>query len=203
MKTILGTKQEMTQVFDEESKNVIPCTIIKSADCIIADLKTIEKDGYNAVVLGIGRKNNKTKSEIGKFSKLGYVPNLLKEVRVDSVEGYEVGSKVLPSSLELGDEIVIQGVSKGKGFQGVVKRWHFKGGPKTHGQSDRQRAPGSIGQRSTPGRVYAGKKMPGRMGNDTVTLNSVVIRTDDKEGLISLKGSVPGGRNSIILIRTK
>lgn len=193
----------MTQIFDEESKKAVVCTVVKSVDCIVAGLKTKEVDGYNAVVFGLGRKHNTTKPEQGKFSTLGYVPMYLKEVRLDSLEGYEVGQKVSPSILESGNSIEVLGTSKGKGFQGVVKRWHFHGGARTHGQSDRMRAPGSIGARTTPGRVWKGKKMSGRMGNDTIIVKSKIVNTDDKNGYVVVKGSIPGARNSILLINSK
>lgn len=203
MKTILGIKQDMTQIFDEESKAALPCTVIKVSNCVVAGLKTVEKDGYNAVVLGLGRKHNYTKSEQGKFSKLGYVPAHTREYRVDSLEGLEVGQKVDPSVMDLGLAVEVKGVSKGKGFQGVVKRHHFSGGPRTHGQSDRVRAPGSIGMRTTPGRVFKGKRMAGRMGGDMTLMNSKVLKADNENGLLVIKGSVPGGRNSILLISAK
>lgn len=202
MKAILGIKQDMTQIFDDESKKVVVCTAIKTASCVIAGFKT-ENDGYNSIVLGFGRKKNPTKPEIGKFQALGYVPMYLKEIRVDSIDGYKIRQPIKPSDFEQGSDIEIRGISKGKGFQGVVKRWHFHGGPKTHGQSDRQRAPGSIGMRTTPGRVFKGKKMPGRMGGDTVKINSTIVGNNDNDGYILVKGSVPGARTSILLISSK
>lgn len=200
---ILGTKQDMTQLFDEEKKEVLPCSIIKTSDCIIAGVRTLEKDGYSAVILGLGRKNKPTRPEKMKYKELGYVPGFLKEVRVKSTDGIEIGKTVLPDTIGPGEKIKITGISKGKGFQGVVKRWGFAGGPKTHGQSDRWRAPGSIGAGTTPGRVWKGKKMPGRMGNESVSLNSEVIKVDSKNGILAVKGSIPGGRHSLLLITKK
>lgn len=200
---ILGTKQEMTQLFDDEKKEVLPCTIIKAADCVLAGVKTEEKDGYTALVLGLGRKTKPTQPEKGKFKELGYVPRYLKEIRVNSLDGFKIGQTILPDSIKAGEKIKITGISKGKGFQGVVKRWGFAGGPKTHGQSDRWRAPGSIAAGTTPGRVWKGKKMPGRMGNQKVSLNSEIIKVDLENKLIVIKGAVPGGRHSILLITKK
>ena len=200
-KAILGIKQDMTQVYDEESKKVIPCTILVAVDCVIAGVKTEEKDGYTAVVLGLGRKNKSTKSEAGKFSALGYTPRYVKEVRVDSLEGYEIGQKVDYSDIEVGTKVTAQGVTKGKGFQGVVKRYGFAGGPKTHGQSDRWRAPGSIG--TMTGNVVKGKKMPGRMGGDTHTANTEIVKVDVENGLVVVKGSVSGARNGLLLVVTR
>lgn len=203
LNAILGTKQDMTQLFDKEEKKILPCTIIKTSDCIVAGLKTLEKDGYSAVVLGLGRKRKPTKPEEMKYKELGYVPRFLKEVRVESLDDLTIGRKVLPDTIKGGEKVKITGVSKGKGFQGVVKRWGFKGGPKTHGQSDRWRAPGSIGAGTTPGRVWKGKKMPGRMGGQTISLNSEVVKADLENKLIAVKGAVPGGRHSLLLIIRK
>lgn len=200
---IIAEKQEMTQLFDSESKKAVPCTVLKVAKLVVVGLKTEEKDGYKAVVLGYGKKRNSTKPEQGIFKALGYVPAVVKEIRVGEMPEVSVGDEITVSDYELGENVRIQGVGKGKGFQGVVKRYHFKGGPVTHGQSDRTRAPGSIGMRSTPGRVFKGKRMPGRMGNETVSLESKIVKVDSENRLMVVKGAVPGGRNSVLVITKK
>jgi len=200
IKGFLAKKQYMTQLFDEETREVIPCTILDLDGCVVAGFKTEEKDGYTAVMLGIGKKRKPTKPEIGKFKSLGYVPSKIREFRVNSTEGYEIGKKLDLSDLESGTAIKVRGISKGKGFAGVVKRWNFAGGPKTHGQSDRHRAPGSIGAGTTPGRVLKGKKMAGRMGNEKVMMKSKIVLVDMENGYIVVKGSVPGARNSLQIV---
>lgn len=196
---ILATKQYMTQLFDEESKNVIPVTILKVKDCKVVGLKSEEKDGYSAIVLGYGRKRKPTKPQMGVYKELGYVPLYVQEFRVDSTQGVEVGTNLKADIFEKGTKLDIRGISKGKGFQGVVKRYGFAGGPKTHGQSDRHRAPGSIGG-MYPQRVLKGKKMPGRMGGDVKRMISKLVSTDAADGLMIVKGSVPGGKNALLNI---
>lgn len=199
--TVIGKKIEQTQAFLEDGKRV-PLTRISVGQNSISQVKTIEKDGYAAVQLAIGIRNKISKPLTGHIKKAGVKnnPSLLREIRVDDVEGMEPG--MVMNSVEMlspGDRIDVVGISKGKGFAGGVKRWGFKGGPKTHGQSDRHRAPGSIGQGTTPGRVYKGKKMAGNMGNDRVTIKNLeVIEVTDTE--IIIKGLVPGPKGAIITL---
>ncbi len=202
MKAIIAQKREMTQVFNEDGL-VVPVTIVDVNDVYVVGKKELTKDGYQATVLGKGKKKNANKPELGKFKKLGFVPNFLKELRDFDTESEE-NSKVDASLFKSGDKISVTGVSKGKGFQGVMKRWNFRGGPKTHGQSDRWRAPGSIGSGTTPGRVYKGKKMAGRLGADQVTVKNLkIVMVDEKNGLIAIKGALPGNKGSYLIIRTQ
>lgn len=193
----------MTQIF-KENGDVVPCTIVDVADVRVIGKKTEKTDGYMAVILGIGSKRKPSKAEIGKFKKLKYVPGVTFEFRMNDLEklgDYNIGDKVNADLFKVGDIVNVTGVTKGKGFQGVVKRWRFKGGPRTHGQSDRERSPGSIGGGTTPGRVFKGKKMPGRMGNKKKTiLNIEIVKVDAKNSILCLRGAVPGGRNSMIKI---
>ncbi|MBN1331319.1 50S ribosomal protein L3 [Candidatus Dojkabacteria bacterium] len=196
----IGIKKEMTQIYDEEGK-VFPVTLIDISKSIVAGTKTQEKDGYNAVILGIGEKKA-NKAETTKFKGLKIVPRKAVEFRIEEMpEGLETGAEV-ELDIKPDQKIDITGTTKGKGFAGVVKRWGFKGGPKTHGQSDRQRAPGSIGSGTTPGRVYKGKKMGGRMGGERQTTGNLrVVKLDTENGLLYVKGAVPGSKNSYVLIR--
>lgn len=200
MKVIIGEKKEMTQIFDDTGK-IVPCTIVDVSNVVICGLKTKDKDGYTAFVLGKGKEKKSNKSEIGKYKKVGYVPKHVFEFKIrKSEEHLEVGDKVTADMFENGDMVKVTGITKGKGFQGVVKRWGMAGWAKTHGNSDRQRAGGSIGSEGY-GRVYKGKKMPGRMGgNQKSILNSKIIKIDIENNYICVKGSVPGGKNSVLLI---
>lgn len=200
---IIGHKKEMTQIFSEDGK-VVPVTIVDVNNVYIAGIKTAEKDGYKCVVLGKDKKKNFTKAEAGKFKELGFVPKYVKENRLenDVTSEDKIGDEVKASIFELNQKVDVTGISKGKGFQGVVKRWGFAGGPKTHGQSDRHRAPGSIGSGTTPGRVYKGKKMGGRMGGDQKTVQNLKIALiDDENGLIAIKGAIPGNKGSLVIIK--
>lgn len=202
MKTLIGLKQNMSQVFMEDG-NVVPVTYIDVTDIIVAHKKVLEKDGYNAFVLGFGKKIKPTKAEVGKYKELGFVPEVSVEVQFDGIE-LKIGDKVTPSMLEGCKKVDVTGTTKGKGFQGVVKRWGFKGGKRTHGQSDRQRHPGSIGMRTTPGRVFKGHKMGGHMGDDTQTIRNLkVILLNDESNLIAVKGAIPGNKGSLVIIKSK
>jgi len=197
MNMILGQKQNMTRIFDEDGI-AIAVTVVKVEGNKIVGKKSQEKDGYNASIVGYGKKLKPTKAEIGKYKKVGYVPlyvNEVKEVYADK----EVGEDITASIFVSGDKVDVTGITKGKGFQGVVKRWGFKGGPKTHGQSNKHRSPGSIGSGSTPGRVYKGKKMGGRMGNITMTVKNLKVINN----LIVIKGALPGPRGSFVIIKSK
>lgn len=202
MKAILGIKKEMTQTFDEEGR-VVSCTVIDVKNVVVVGKKSVEKGGYDAVVLGKGKKKNTNKPEAGIYKKLGYTPSSVKEFRGDFLKELSEGDKVGADMFTVGEKVVISGISKGKGFQGVVRRWGFHGGPKTHGQSDKHRSPGSIGSGTTPGRVWKGKRMAGRQGNDKVTVKNLkVLKVIPEQGLICVKGSLPGGRNSLLLIKS-
>lgn len=206
--SILGTKIGMSQRFTKEGKR-IPVTKIKANPCRVTTIKTIEKDGYCAVQLGFGEKKMSKipKAQQGYLKKAGFKAAFLclKELKVDpeEVKKLKIGAEIKASDIfKPGDKIKITGSSKGKGFAGVVKRWGFKGGPKTHGQSDRQRSPGSIGQTTTPGRVYRGKRMAGRMGGEQVTISGLkVVGLEEKENLLLVGGPVPGPTGGLLFIQ--
>jgi large subunit ribosomal protein L3 len=198
--SIIGKKLGMTQVFTEAGicKSV---TAIEAGPCKITQIKDEAKDGYNAAQLGFGLVKRLTAPEKGHLKDLGQFKHL-REVRLDAVEGLKLGDTVDVSQFKPGDKVDVIGTSKGKGFAGVVKRHHFKGGPKTHGQSDRQRAPGAIGSTTTPGHVWKGLKMAGHLGDEQVTaLNLEVHGTDSARNLLLIEGAVPGAKNSLVMIR--
>jgi large subunit ribosomal protein L3 len=202
MKGLIGKKVGMTQLFDDSGK-AIPVTVIEAGPCYVTQIRTVDQDGYKAVQLGFEETKTQRLSggELGHLKK-NELPALrfLREFRTN--EELEEGQTLTVEVFEEGERVDVVGRSKGRGFAGVVKRWGFSGGPKTHGQSDRQRAPGSIGAGSTPGRVFKGKKMPGRMGNDTVTSqNLLVSRIDPENNIIAVRGSVPGPKNGLVIIK--
>jgi len=202
MKGLIGKKVGMTQLFDDSGKSV-PVTVIEAGPCYVTQVRTLDQDGYKAVQLGFEETKTQRLSggELGHL-KRNELPALrfLREFRTD--EELEEGQTLTVEVFEEGERVDIVGKSKGRGFAGVVKRYGFSGGPKTHGQSDRQRAPGSIGAGSTPGRVFKGKRMPGRMGNDTVTSqNLLVSRIDPENNIIAVRGSVPGPKNGLVIIK--
>ncbi len=203
MQGLLGIKKGMTQVFDPDGL-VVPVTIVKAGPCYITQIKNTEKDGYNSVQLAFDDKKEKrtSKAEKGHFAKANVTPKrIVKEFTFSDYDKLELGAELKADSFEAGDLVRITGISKGKGFQGVVKRYNFAGGQTTHGQSDRRRAPGSIGQGSTPSRVYKGIKMGGRMGTDRITLDNVeIVKVDAENGLLYLRGSIPGSKNSVLEI---
>ena len=202
-KAIIGKKVGMTQIFDESGK-VIPVTVIEAGPCVIAQVKTVESDGYNAIQLGFGdvKESKVNKPEKGHFAKANLkAKKHLREFRVDEVESYKVGDEIKADTFEKGDKIDVQGTSKGKGFQGVIKRHGQSRGPMGHG-SMYHRRPGSMGPTSTPGRVFKGKKLPGHMGVDTVTIQNLeVVRVDLDKNVILVKGSVPGCKGAILKIK--
>lgn len=206
MKGILGKKVGMTQVFDE-SGEVIPVTIIEAGPCFVTQKKTVKQDGYTAIQLGFKEVKPKrlTQPQRGHLRKNNLPPlRYLREIRMSEgdLEDYEEGQKISIGIFEVGEIVDVVGTSKGRGFAGVVKRHGFRGGPKTRGQSDRHRAPGSIGQTTTPGRVFKGKRMPGRMGNQRVSAQDLqVVLVDPQRNLLAVKGSVPGARNGLLLIK--
>lgn len=197
---LIGRKLGMSQVFREDGA-VIPVTAIEVGPCTVVQVKTREKEGYSAVQMGFGEKKRLTSPEKGHLKGLGSFRHL-REFRVGEGVGIEVGQKFDVGLFKPGDIVDVTGTSKGKGFAGVVKRHHFAGGPKTHGQSDRHRAPGSIGSTTTPGRVYKGKNMAGRMGNARVTVQGQeVVQADPARNLLLVRGAVPGHQNSLVLIQ--
>lgn len=207
MNTIIGKKTEQTQAFLTNGVRV-PVTRIDVSDNTVLEVKTQDKHGYSALQIGYGSRKNSRKSILGHIKKadLKAAPKLILEARLDSDAGnLNVGDRIdLESVLKPGDIVKVTGISKGKGFAGVVKRHNFRGGPRTHGQSDRERAPGSIGQTTTPGRVYRGKRMAGRMGNErSSALNLLVVGIDVKgdKKTVLVKGLVPGVANSLVTVQ--
>jgi large subunit ribosomal protein L3 len=203
MKRILGKKLGMTQIFDA-SGAVVPVTIIEAGPCYVTQKKTEDKDGYNAIGLGFGDMPEKrlTKPLAGHLKKANCPPlRYVREVRVDNPDEFQEGQKFDASIFQAGDTVDVVGLSKGKGFAGVVKRHGFSGGPKTHGQSDRWRATGSIGAGTTPGRVLKGMRGPGHMGNERVTVQNLkVALVDAEKNLLAVKGAIPGAKNGLVII---
>lgn len=204
MNAILAQKGNMKTYFESDGR-AIPVTELLAGPCIVTAIRTKDKNGYSSLQIGFGtKKKNNNKSTLALFAKLGIkeIPKVIKEIRVENTDGYQIGQEIKVSeALKEGDLVSATGISKGKGFAGVVKRWHFKGGPKTHGQSDRQRAPGSIGSTTTPGRVYKGKKMAGKMGQRKFTVKNLkVIKLDPEKNIIFVKGAVPGNLGSVVTL---
>ena len=205
MAGIIGKKIGMTSVFSVEGKN-IPCTVIEAGPCVITQVKTAETDGYEALQLAYGDKKEKhtTKAEFGHFKKAGVTPKRkVVEFHNTYQESFELGQEIGVNIFEEKDYVDIIGVSKGKGFQGVVKRHNFKGvNDATHGQHNRLRAPGSIGASSWPSRVFKGMRMAGRDGGKTITIENLeVMKIIPEKNLIVVKGSVPGAKGSYLIIR--
>jgi large subunit ribosomal protein L3 len=218
MKGILGKKVGMTQVFDDQG-NVTPVTVIEAGPCYVTQVKTVESDGYDAVQLGFGLVKEKKlkRPEAGHLGLLKTsdkhpirrrlsqaVPPLrhLREFGARDVDQYQLGDVVTVDVFEEGDRVDVVGKAKGRGFAGVMKRHGFGGGPITHGQSDRQRSPGSIGSTSTPGRVFKGMRMAGRMGGHRVTSQNLeVVRVDAEHNLLAVKGSVPGHKGALVMVK--
>ena len=197
---IVGKKLGMSQIFTEDGR-AEPVTAVEAGPCAVIQVKTKDTDGYNAVQLGYGEAKRLKSPQKGHLRGNGNFRHL-REFRVDDVESVQVGDKVDVSQFEVGDFVDITGVSRGKGFAGVVKRHHFAGGPKTHGQSDRHRAPGSIGAGTSPGRVFKGTKMAGRMGGERVTVRHLTVcRADVERNLLFVRGAVPGVDNGLLLIK--
>ena len=197
---IIGKKLGMTQIFRGSGK-IEGLTAIEAGPCTVVQTKTQDKDGYSAAQLGFGIAKRLKSPEKGHVKDLGQF-RYLREFRLTKDDKVEVGQKVDVSLFKPGDRVKITGVSKGKGYAGVVKRHHFKGGPQTHGQSDRLRHPGAIGSTTSPGRVWKGTRMAGRMGNEQVTaINVEVYQADPARNLLLVRGAVPGGRNGLLLIK--
>ena len=203
-KGIIGRKVGMTQIFDEKG-NVIPVTVIEAGPCVVAQVKTVETDGYNAIQLGFGEVKDKhiNKPEAGHFKKAKLAnKKYLREFRTEEVSNYKVGDEVKLDIFEAGEKIDVQGTSKGKGFQGVIKRHGQSRGPMGHG-SMYHRRPGSMGSTSTPGRVFKGKKLPGHMGKVTITIQNLdVVRVDTDKNVLLVKGSVPGPKGAILKVKS-
>lgn len=197
---IIGRKLGMTQTFSENAK-AEAVTAIEAGPCTVIQVKTATKEGYNAVQLGFGEAKRLKSPQRGHLKKLGEF-KYLREFRIEDVESVEVGQKIDASLFKAGDLVDVSGISKGKGFAGVVKRYHFAGGPKTHGQSDRHRAAGSIGASASPGRVWKGMHMAGHMGDEQVTVRNLeIIKADPERNLLLIKGAVPGAKNGLVLIK--
>jgi large subunit ribosomal protein L3 len=196
---LIGRKIGMAQLFQDDGEVVV--TTIEAGPCFITQVKTEAKDGYNAVQLGFGEDKRLNSPKKGHVKEIGQLKHL-REFQVEDVKSVQVGQKIDADMFKPGDLINVVGISKGKGFAGVVKRHHFAGGPKTHGQSDRHRAPGSIGATTSPGRVFKGLRMAGHMGDRRVTeRNLKVINVDLKRHLLLVRGAVPGARKGLLLIK--
>jgi large subunit ribosomal protein L3 len=205
MAGIIGKKIGMTSVFSVEGKN-IPCTVIEAGPCVVTQVKTVENDGYHSLQLGFDEKREKstTKAEFGHFKKAGTTPKKkVVEFKDTFRQHFNMGDIITVDIFNVNDYVDVEAVSKGKGFQGVVRRHKFAGvGESTHGQHNRLRAPGSIGASSWPSRVFKGLRMAGQMGNHSMTIeNLLVIKVIPEQNLIVLKGSVPGARGAYITIR--
>lgn len=196
---MIGRKIGMTQLFRDDGEVVV--TAIEAGPCVVTQVKTEAKDGYNAVQLGFGEAKRVNSPQKGHLKGIGQF-RYFREFGVDDISSVQVGQRVDVDMFKPGDLVDVTGISKGKGFAGVVKRHHFAGGPKTHGQSDRHRAPGSVGATTFPGRVLKGTRMAGRMGNKRVTVRNLkVIEVDTARHLLLVKGAVPGSRKGLLLIR--
>jgi large subunit ribosomal protein L3 len=204
MRGILGKKVGMTQVFRDNGE-VVPVTVIEAGPCYVVQVRTPERDGYRAMQLGFEeiKPRRLTKGQRGHLEKTG-LPYLrhLKEFRLREEEAYTPGQEIKVDVFQPGERVDVVGRSKGRGFAGVVKRYGFAGGPHTHGQSDRERAPGSIGACASPGRVWKGMRMPGHMGNRRVTSQNLeVILVDPDRNLLAVKGSVPGAKGGLVMVK--
>ena len=203
-KGIIGKKIGMTQIFDEIG-NVIPVTVIEAGPCVVAQKKTAENDGYEAVQLGFMdvKEKHMTKAEKGHFAKANVAPKKhLKEFRFDDCSGINVGDIISVETFAAGEKVDVTGITKGHGYSGVVKRWNASIKRMTHGGGPIHRNIGSVGANSTPSRIYKNKKMPGHYGSEQVTvLNLNVVKIDAEKNLIAIKGAVPGARGGIVFIR--
>lgn len=203
MRVILGKKIGMSQIYEDNS--LIPVTVVEAGPCIVVQRKVKEKDGYNAVQLGFEevKETHVNKPKLGHFKKAKVSPRrFLKEFRVEDIGGLKVGDMIKVGVFKEGDLVNVAGISKGKGFAGVVKRYGFKGGPASHGAKQWHRRPGSIGASSDPSRVFKGKKMPGRMGSEKVTARNLkLVKIDEKLNLLLIKGSLPGRKGGFVAIK--
>ena len=204
-KGIIGKKIGMTQIFDEKG-NVIPVTVIEAGPCVVAQKKTIENDGYDAVQLGFMdvKEKHLTKAEKGHFNKAGVsLKRHLKEFRLDDCSALNVGDVITADTFAAGEKVDVTGMTKGRGFTGCVKRWNNHILRMTHGTGPIHRQPGSMGSISDPSRIFKNKKMPGQYGNEQVTvLNLKVVKIDSERNLIAVKGAIPGAKDGIVFVRT-
>jgi large subunit ribosomal protein L3 len=197
---MIGRKLGMAQIYNENG-HAQAVTAIEAGPCVVTQVKTVAREGYDAVQFGFGEARRLSSPQRGHLKGLGQLRFLREFPAADLVEA-KVGDRVDVGQFKAGDMVNVTGVSRGKGFAGVVKRHHFAGGPKTHGQSDRHRAPGSVGATTTPGRVFKGLRMAGQMGNRRVTVRNLeVVEADPERNLLLVKGAVPGARNGLLLIR--
>ena len=200
---LIGKKLGMSQLFSPDGE-VTPVTVIQAGPCTVTQIKSVDRDGYNAVQLGFGEKKPQRtkKPSLGHFKKSGKGPfAVLREVRVDDVGEFELGQEVSADIFQVGELVHVVGRSKGKGFAGTIKRWNFSRGPMSHGGMNK-RPPGSIGCSASPSRVIKGRKMPGQMGNRRTTVKGLmVVDVRPEENIILIRGAVPGGRNGVVFIK--
>jgi large subunit ribosomal protein L3 len=203
MSGLIGKKLGMTRIFDEKG-NDVQVSVIQTGPCFVTEIRTKDRHGYDALQLGFEEKRDKSvkQPERGHFKKSGVKPmRYLREFRTFDVSQFKLGDVVKADIFQVGEEVKVIGISKGKGFQGVMKRHHFGGGPVSHGQSDRRRAPGSVGGSSYPSRVFKGMRMAGQMGNARVTVRNLkVVRVDAENNIVMVRGGIPGARNGMVLI---
>ncbi len=203
LKGLIGKKIGMTQIFTEDGA-AVPMTLIEAGPCYVTQIITSENDGYSAVQIGFGETKPKrlTGGELGHLKRNSLPPlKYVREFRAKD-HGLKEGDQITVAEFEMGELVDVIGTSKGKGFQGAVKRYHFRGGPKSHGASDRLRAPGSRGSTTTPGRVYKGSRGPGHMGNDRITAQHLkVVLLDKERNLIGVRGAIPGPRGGLVLVK--
>lgn len=197
---LLGRKRGMTQIFTEKGQ-VVPVTVLEVGPCFVTQIRTKEKDGYTAVQLGFEETRRLNKPERGHLKNLPSLKHL-REVRTSQIDQYKLGQKLNAALFEVGQKVDVTGISKGKGTAGAVKRHHFRGGPKTHGQSDRLRRPGSSSATTTPGRVLKGTRRAGHMGAVQVTASNLeVVQVDPERNLVAVRGAVPGPKSGLIYVK--
>ncbi|MQF84030.1 MAG: 50S ribosomal protein L3 [SAR202 cluster bacterium] len=197
---IIGKKLGMSLIYDD-SGNMLPVTLVQAGPCTVTQVKTLAKDGYDSVQIGFSESKNLNSPQSGHQKRSGGQFSVLQEFQADDPDQIEVGQKITTEIFEENEKIKVSGTTKGRGFSGGVRRYGFKGGPKTHGQSDRHRAVGSIGAGSSPGRVWPGTRMPGRYGNEKATIKGLSIaKIDSKNNILVIKGSIPGHNGSNVRI---
>jgi large subunit ribosomal protein L3 len=203
VKGILGRKIGMTQVFDDAG-HAVPVTVVEAGPCRVAQIKTPDKDGYSAIQLSFGTARRPNKPTTGHFAKSGVEPGRhLVELRLDDMAGYELGTEIKADIFEPGESVDVVGVTKGKGFAGGMKRHNFKGLSASHGTEKKHRSPGSVGQASTPARVFKGTRMAGHMGHSRVTtLNLRIIKADPERNLLLIRGAIPGPKGGLVMVRS-
>ncbi len=204
MSGLIGKKLGMTRIFDDKG-NDVQVSVIQTGPCYVTEIRTKDTHGYDALQLGFEEKREKSvkKPERGHFAKSGVKPTrVLREFRTFDVGQFKLGDAIKADVFQIGEKVRVIGVSKGKGFQGVVKRHHFGGGPVSHGQSDRMRAPGSVGGSSYPSRVFKGTRMAGRMGGERVTVRNIkIVRVDAENNIVMVRGAIPGAKNGMVVIQ--